>query len=208
MGILASGVAVDGLEYSAMVGNNLSQLGVDAGQLDSGLDTLSMSLAWMPTTGEFGRGFGDYAQHEDLATRIGVHYTRSDENRQSQPDTEGIENTQIRTSDGNVIFTPGLFGPNISITDAKYQMSALDAGLKYRGLSVESEFTGAPCPTSAVRARRACRSASSATAGSRSRRRAWWCRRSCRSTSRARDFRRVRRSLGCARRRQLLPVQE
>ena len=140
MGILAQGAIADGLEYSAMIGNNLSQLGVDAGQLDSGLDALALQVAWMPTTGEFGRGFGDYAEHEKLATRIGAHFTRSDENRQSQPDTEGIENTQIRTSDGNVIFSPGLFGDGINITDAKYQMFAADAGLKYRGLSVESEF--------------------------------------------------------------------
>jgi hypothetical protein len=140
MGILAQGTIADGLDYSAMIGNNLSQLGVDAGQLDSGLDALAMQLAWMPTTGEFGRGFGDYAQHERLATRFGAHLTRSDENRQSQPDTEGIENTQIRTSDGNVIFSLGLFGDGINITDAKYQMFAADAGAKYRGLSVESEF--------------------------------------------------------------------
>jgi hypothetical protein len=130
MGLFVSGAIADGLEYSAMIGNNLSQLGVDAGQLDSGMDALSMSLAWMPTTGEFGRGFGDYAEHEELATRVGGHFTRSDENRQSQPDTEAIENSQIRTSDGNVIFSLGLFGPNINITDAKYQMLALGAGAK------------------------------------------------------------------------------
>jgi hypothetical protein len=139
-GVWAKGRIVKGLEYSAMLGNNLSQLGVDAGQLDPGLDSLAMSLAWMPTTGEFGRGFGDYARHERLAVRVGGHYTRSDENRQSQPDTEGIENSQIRTSDGNVIFNIGLFGPGIAITDAFYQMMAFDAGVKYHGASLEGEF--------------------------------------------------------------------
>jgi len=138
-GVWARG-RLGGVEYAAMIGNNLSQLGVDAGQLQPGLDTVAAQLAWMPTTGEFGRGFGDYDAHERLATRFGVHVTRSDENRQSQPDTEGIENSQIRTSDGNVIFTPGLFGDGISITDAQYQMVAADAGFKYRGLSLESEF--------------------------------------------------------------------
>jgi hypothetical protein len=139
-GIWAKGRVVEGLDYSAMLGNNLSQLGVDAGQLDAGLDAVALSLAWMPTTREFGRGFGDYEFHDAVATRLGVHVTRSDENRQSQPDTEGIENSQIRTSDGNVIFTVGLFGPGIAITDARYQMAAIDAGVKYRGVSLESEF--------------------------------------------------------------------
>ncbi len=100
-----------------------------------GLDTLSSSLAWMPTTGEFGPGFGDFEGHERLATRVGVHYTRSDENRQSQPDTEAIDNAQIRISDGNVIFAPGLFGEGIAISDAQHHMSSIDAGLKYRGLA-------------------------------------------------------------------------
>ena len=75
--------------------------------------------------GESGRGFGDYEQHEQVATRLGAHFTRSDENRQSQPNSEAIENSQIRTSDGNVIVTPGLFWTGISITDVKYRCEFL-----------------------------------------------------------------------------------
>ena len=38
----------------------------------------------MPTTGEFGlwNTFGDYDDHEKIATRIGVHYSHSLENKQ------------------------------------------------------------------------------------------------------------------------------
>ncbi len=139
-GIWAKGLVTTGVEYAVMLGNNLSQFGVDAGQLSGGLDTVSSSLAWMPTTGEFGSGFGDFEGHERLATRVGLHYTRSDENRQSQPDTEAIDNAQIRISDGNIIFAPGLFGEGIAISDAQYHMTALDAGLKYRGLALEGEY--------------------------------------------------------------------
>jgi len=60
--------------------------------------------------------------------------------RQSQPDTEAIENSQIRTSDGNGVFSPGLFGAGIAIPDVKYQMATLDAGIKYKGLALESEL--------------------------------------------------------------------
>ena len=59
-GLWAKGRVLKRVDYQLMVGNNLSQLGVDAGQLDSSFDTLSTSLVWLPTTGEFGRGFGDY----------------------------------------------------------------------------------------------------------------------------------------------------
>lgn len=142
MGIWAKGDVVDRLSYYAMLGNNLSQLGVDAGQLDNTLDTWSVSLAWKPTTGEFGKldGFGDFEQHDRLATRIGGHYTHSTENRQSQPDAEAIENSQIRLSDGNIIFTPGLFGEGIVVTDVTYQMVSADLGAKYRGFALETEY--------------------------------------------------------------------
>ena len=146
-GSYTSGVWVQGslpgrLRYAAMIGNNLSQLGIDAAQLDNNLDTWAAELAWYPTTGEFGKanGFGDYDRHDRPATRLGAHFTYSDENRQSQSNPEAIENSQIRLSDGNIIFTPGLFGPGIAITDLRFQMIALDAGVKYRGWSLEGEF--------------------------------------------------------------------
>jgi len=142
MGVWAKGDVTNRLSYSAMVGNNLSQLGVDAGQLDNTMDTWSFSLAWKPTTGEFGKldGFGDFERHQRVATRIGGHYTHSTENRQSQPDTDAIENSQIRLSDGSIIFTPGLFGEGIAVTDVTYHMASADIGAKFRGFSLELEY--------------------------------------------------------------------
>ena len=141
-GIWAKGSIVKGLDYNVMLGNNLSQLGIDAGQLSNDLNTYSAALVWMPTTGEYGRtrGFGDIEHHEHAATRFGVHYTHSDEDRQSQPGTEAYDNVQLRLSDGNIIFATNLFGPGVQIDNATYRMSSVDAGMKYRGLSVEGEY--------------------------------------------------------------------
>ena len=96
-------------------------------------------LQWLPTTGEFGLygTFGDYDYHEKVATRVGVHYSHSLEDKQSQPGTNGIENSQIRLTDGSVIFTPDLFGQGITVNKVDYQMMSLDAGIKYHGLSLE-----------------------------------------------------------------------
>ncbi|HEX5132691.1 MAG TPA: hypothetical protein VFX92_09415 [Candidatus Krumholzibacteria bacterium] len=140
-GIWARGDVTDRLQYILMLGNNLSQLGVDAAQLDNKLDAWSGALYWMPGTGEYGGGsFGDYEDHQEIATRFGAHFTYSTEDRQSQPGTEAPENSQIRISDGNVIFTPGLFGAGVSIIDATYHMLSLDAGVKYQGFSLDGEF--------------------------------------------------------------------
>jgi hypothetical protein len=146
-GSYTSGVWLKGelhtkVKYQAMFANNLSTLGVSASQIDNRLDTQSYSIAWMPTTGEFGlwNTFGDYDEHQNVATRLGVHYSHSLEEKQSQPGTEGIENSQIRLSDGSIIFTPDLFGPGITVNEVDWRMMSIDAGAKYKGLSLEGEY--------------------------------------------------------------------
>jgi len=129
-------------KYMAMIANNLSTLGVSASQLDNTFNTSSFMLQWLPTTGEFGLygTFGDYDWHENVATRAGIHYTHSREDNQSQPGTDDIENSQIRLTDGSVIFTPDLFGPGTTVNSVTYDMASLDAGVKYKGLSAEAEY--------------------------------------------------------------------
>lgn len=142
-GFWLEGEIVDRVHYRAMIGNNLSTLGIDAGQLDDEFNTLSGAVWWMPTTGEFGfsNGFGDFDWHEDVATLFGVSFTRSPENAQSQPnDDEGFDNSQIRLSDGTNIFSPNAFGNGTQIDKATYQMAAAHAGVKYRGWSLEGEY--------------------------------------------------------------------
>jgi len=125
-----------------MLANNLSTLGVSASQLDNTIDTYSLSLNWLPTTKEFGLygTFGDFDYHQNLATRLGVHFTHSTEDKQSQPGTNAVENSQIRLTDGSVIFTSDLFGPGITVEKVRYKMSSLDGGLKFKGLSLEAEY--------------------------------------------------------------------
>lgn len=139
-GIWAQGKLANNLFYKAMLGNNLSQLGIDAGQLDDGFDTFSGSLWW--TTGGFGRiaPFGDYERHENLATTLGASYSRSNETPQSQPGTEDPENSQIRFSDGRRLFDRGTVAPDVLVTEARYQMSSANFGLKYNGFSLSTEF--------------------------------------------------------------------
>jgi hypothetical protein len=129
------------LRYMAMIGNNLSTLGVSSAQLDNHFNTVATALIWQPATGGggYGIGFGDFEDHQQVATRVGLHYTRSTEDKQSQPGTESIENTQIRLSDGTGIFTPDIFGTGVAVQQVRYQMSSLDGGIKYKGLALEGE---------------------------------------------------------------------
>ena len=122
------------LQYKVVLGNNLSQLGVNAVQLDGDFNTLSASLNWSPQ-GEFGPrgGWGDFESHDELVTSIGFGVTRSTEDRQSQPGEESIENSQIRLSDGTRLFEDDAFGTGGRVNRALYRMASLDAGAKLRG---------------------------------------------------------------------------
>lgn len=139
-GVWASGELTKGVYYKTMLGNNLSQLGVDAGQLDNGFNTWSTALWW--TTNNFGRSasYGDFEKHAQLATVLGGSFTRSDETKQSQPGTDAPENSQIRLADGTGIFNVNAFGPNTQIEKAKYQMASFNGGLKFRGFSLDAEY--------------------------------------------------------------------
>ena len=143
-GVWAMGNITDRLEYITMLGNNLSTLGVPAVRIDNGLNTWSSSLVWYPTgnfkDGFSGQAWGDFENHEKFSTRLGFHYSRSDENKESQPSSETFENTQIRLTDGTVIFTPDIFGKDVTITDVRWRMTSFDGGFKYRGFSVEGEY--------------------------------------------------------------------
>src|SRR5262245_33196072 len=141
-GVWVKGEIATKFKYMAMFANNLSTLGVSAAQLDNKFDTQSYMLQWLPTTGEFGLygTFGDYDNHEKVATRLAVHYSHSNEEKQSQPGTEGIENSQIRLTDGSIIFTPNLFGQGITVNTVDYQMISVDGGIKNKGRSIEGEI--------------------------------------------------------------------
>lgn len=141
-GIWIDGKLTTGLFYQSMIGNNLSQLGIDAGQLDNNFSTLSMALDWFPTTGEFGKNssYGDFEEHKKAATRLAGHFTISNEDRQSQPNNDAFDNVQIRLSDGSIIFKPDLFGPGISIDRVQYKMMNFDTGVKYKGFSFDAGY--------------------------------------------------------------------
>ncbi len=137
-GVNFRGDITDRLRYQAMLANNTSQLGVSALQLDNGFNTFSGALVW--EAGDFGLAWGDFDDHKKLASRLGAHFNRSHETKQSQPGTETNENTQIRLGDGTIVFTPNIFGPGISVNELDWKMTCVDAGLKYHGFSLDGEY--------------------------------------------------------------------
>jgi hypothetical protein len=139
-GIWINGELLPRFYYMAMVGDNLSQLGINAAKLTRN-NAYGAALWWMPTTGEFGQrgGFGDFEHHDRLATRFGVHYTHSREDRFNQASTASPDNTQIRLSDSTLFFETGSLAPGVTIDEANFDMWAANAGFKYKGWALHTE---------------------------------------------------------------------
>ena len=139
-GIWASGEPVPGLWYVGMIGNNLSALGITANQLTRSFAS-GGSVWWMPTTKEFGPqgAYGDWEDHEHLATRFGVSAMRSRENRFSDSVSGDPDNTTIRLADSLNVFSPGSLAPGVTAQEVTYKLLSFDAGLKYHGIFLQTE---------------------------------------------------------------------
>ncbi len=111
-GFWVKGNFTPGLRYQVMLGNNLSTLGVNSGQLDPRFNTVATCWCGCPPRSEFGKGFGDFENHQERRdAHLALHYTHSTEDKQSQPNSDSFENTQIRLADGSVVFSPELLRP-------------------------------------------------------------------------------------------------
>jgi hypothetical protein len=159
-GVFAQGNLLPTLQYRWMIGNNNSNLDVPAVKLNRDLSA-GFAVTWLPTTGEFGpRGaFGDYEEHEKLATRFNLAYTYSPEDRQSDIGTPA-GNTTLRLADSLNVFDKDAFADGVTVEKVRYQMVSAAAGIKYRGFWLQGEGYGrkldnfvanGPLPVGAVR---------------------------------------------------------
>ena len=138
-GVFAKGNILPRVEYRWMLGNNNSNLDVPAVKLDRKLSA-GFAITWLPTTGEFGpRGaFGDFEDHENVATRFNFAYTFSPEDRQAPLDLPAA-NTTLRLSDSLNVFDTGTLAPGVTLERTHYQLISAAAGTKYRGLFLQGE---------------------------------------------------------------------
>jgi len=140
-GVWAQGEPLEGFWYNVMVGNSNSQLGVTAVELDRRYTT-SGSAWWMPTTKEFGPrgGYGDYDWHDKVATRFGISTTQSREQRYTDTTTGATTNTTLRLADSVNVFDRGALAPGVTIDQVDFRILSVDAGMKYRGVFLQTEI--------------------------------------------------------------------
>jgi hypothetical protein len=136
-----NGELTPGFWYQVAAGNSLSQLGFTAKQLTRDIAT-GTTVWWMPTTKEFGPNgsFDDWEYHENVATRIGMSAYRSRENRFNQNSNPAADNYQVKLADSLLLFSTGSLAPDVTVNFATVRGASVDAGLKYRGIFLQTEI--------------------------------------------------------------------
>jgi hypothetical protein len=143
-GIWASGEPVKGLNYLAFVGNGLNTLNITANKIDT--DLLYSGSVWWEPMGAYGppgksrNMYDDYFAEKKTRLRVGTAFTRSREDRFSNLDQSSPENTSLYNSDGVLTFSTGAFTPGVTVDKATYRLWAVDAGLKWNGLAINTQY--------------------------------------------------------------------
>src|SRR5262249_49648104 len=89
---------------------------------------------------KFGKMWNDYEYHEDPAIRVGTAFTTAHEDRLSDLSTASPENNSIFISDGTLLLETGALAPGVTVQLADYYLWSIDGGIKYRGLSFNTEW--------------------------------------------------------------------
>jgi hypothetical protein len=139
--VWSQGEVAPGLWYNAVMANNSSSLGIKAAQLDRTWST-GGSMWWMPTTNEFGPrgGYGDWEMHDKVATRFGFSSALSKEERFTDANTGATGNTTVRLADSLNVFDTGSLAPGVTVQQVDYRILSFDAGMKYRGIFLQTEI--------------------------------------------------------------------
>jgi hypothetical protein len=136
-GMWAEGEPLPRFKYIAMVGNSLNTLDIKVSKIDNHFaGAVSIWYDW----NDFRKEWNDYEYHEAPALRVGTAFTFAREDRLTGLDTATPENNATFISDGHFLFETGSLTPDVTIQLADFYLSAIDLGLKYRGLAFNTEF--------------------------------------------------------------------
>ena len=135
-GVWITGEPREGWYYHAMMSNGFNTLNLVPEKLNDRF-CWSGSTWWEPW-GDFGAGYSDIQDHDEPAIRLGTSYTFA-LGKGNQAESDAVENSPVRLSDGTLITTPGAIAPGVTLQSYDISLAAIDLSYKYRGLGISSE---------------------------------------------------------------------
>ena len=153
IGVWAKGRLAEDTHYHTMVGNGFNTTDRTPDEVDNRF-VYSLSTWWEPL-GDLGVGQADLSFHEEPALRLGHSITYSSQTGDEDGVPRGEQNF-ARLSDGTRLVTSGALAPGATVNEFDIYLYAIDAALKYRGFSINTEYflrwlnefgtTGGPVP--------------------------------------------------------------
>jgi hypothetical protein len=136
-GTWVKGEPLDDFYYHAGIGNGFNTASSGFRDLDTNFVYMG-NVRWEPR-GEFGGLYSDHNYRDTLATRLGGSITASKQSGQ-QVDISRPEQSLIRLSDGTDLTLTGALAPDFQVTEYSIYLATIDAGMKYKGLSLHGEY--------------------------------------------------------------------
>jgi hypothetical protein len=135
-GIWLVGDPTASTHYELMVGQGYNTEGLTPAEL--GNNFALAASAWWDAVGSYGPARPtDFEFHEDLAVRLGSSWVSS---KEGTPGRQLEETDFLRLTDGTRLTETGALAPGATVRAFDVTLVAVDAALKYRGWSVNSEF--------------------------------------------------------------------
>ena len=121
-----------------MVGNSLNSLNIAASRIDY---RFAYSASFWYDLNDFGKPWNDYEDHQKVALRLGTAFTYAREDRLSDLSDLNPENNSTYMSDGTLAVRDRNAGAQGHHVAGELLLYAVDAGIKYRGFSFNTEWT-------------------------------------------------------------------
>ncbi len=138
LGLFATGEPADGLFYEIMLGNGYRTANHNSAEINNKFAFSGTS--WWEPNGSFGKSLTDHDCSSEALYRFGHSFSWAAQQGLDATGAPLRESTFVRLSDGTPLTQNGALTPGTTVSEFDVYLYAVDAAMKYRGWSVNSEF--------------------------------------------------------------------
>lgn len=138
IGIFSTGEPLDNWYYEVQIANGIATSDLEFGEVDKNF-AFSGTTFWDPW-GNYGKGYVDLEWHENIAALVGTSFTYAGVQGRDVAGLPVQEFYALRLANGSRVIQEGLFAPGVSVSNLDFYLWAIDAAVKWRGFSANTEI--------------------------------------------------------------------
>lgn len=138
IGVFSTGEPLDNWYYEVQIANGIATSDLEFGEVDKNF-AFSGTTFWDPW-GNYGKGYVDLEWHENIAALVGTSFTYAGVQGRDVAGLPVQEFFALRLANGSRVIQEGLFAPGVSVSNLDFYLWAIDAAVKYKGFSANTEL--------------------------------------------------------------------